>query len=305
MIKKFLLILFIFVFQGIFVFCAIANDDTTAAALEKQPKEQPKEQPQEQQIQTKAQYPLNSQNIEEDKKFYEIKIQNAIKINWKPPIFSGSRHAIYKFRINKDGSFQNIELKTPSGSNAFDKSARKAIEKTSPFLSIPQSFNTDYVDMEMIFDKHAAYTMAETSSLKNNISSALLLSGKSYTENKEMEKALRWYTQNLKKQVEKKWLPPAVNKELCTQVNVVINKNGKIEGTEIFKSSGDKDFDESALTAVQEMTKYSMPQEFKNQKAAFQLTFSRSYKTYPIETPASYIIRSGINASTWLLWLLL
>lgn len=58
------------------------------------------------------------------------------------------------------------------------------------------------------------------------------------------------YLSEMHKQISGKWQPPAVDKDAEVVVKFTIQKNGHVINEEISKSSGIKEVDESALTAL-------------------------------------------------------
>ncbi|HMY55841.1 MAG TPA: energy transducer TonB [Candidatus Obscuribacter sp.] len=57
--------------------------------------------------------------------------------------------------------------------------------------------------------------------------------------------------QQVQKVIKSKWQPPASSKSLKTRVSFMLFKDGRVQGLKTLDSSGDKEFDHSALKAVE------------------------------------------------------
>lgn len=62
--------------------------------------------------------------------------------------------------------------------------------------------------------------------------------------------AFQPYMDEMHKQISGKWQPPSVNKDSEAILEFTILKNGYVKDEKVFKSSGNKEVDDSALTAL-------------------------------------------------------
>ena len=58
------------------------------------------------------------------------------------------------------------------------------------------------------------------------------------------------YNDEMHKKIVSKWTPPSVNKNMRVVLDFTIQKNGRVTDAKIYKSSGDKKLDDSALKAL-------------------------------------------------------
>lgn len=86
------------------------------------------------------------------------------------------------------------------------------------------------------------------------------------------------YIKNLSKDLKKKWHPQGANVISVTQILFELDKNGKLISSQVYKSSGSKNFDEKALNLV---NSYKFPPLPKNySKQSVQILFTFDYKSY-------------------------
>ncbi len=73
--------------------------------------------------------------------WYIQTIKKKLDENWN--VTSGFSRRIYAqtaFTILKDGSLSEIKIEEPSGNEAFDQAAKRAVEMSSPFPPLPRGF---------------------------------------------------------------------------------------------------------------------------------------------------------------------
>ncbi len=92
-------------------------------------------------------------NNEQNWGLYMRQIQRKIKSNIKELIFTEGMKVILTFDISKNGEISNIEITNSSGSNNFDIKVLKAIEKSTPFLAIPDSYNVKGIKVQFTAQK--------------------------------------------------------------------------------------------------------------------------------------------------------
>ena len=94
----------------------------------------------------------NSSTEGTDFKPYMQELQRRIKMNWDTPKYSESTHVVTLFKIAKDGSLMNVEIKQSSGYSDVDQAAINAIKLTAPFRPLPPDYNANHIDIQFNFD---------------------------------------------------------------------------------------------------------------------------------------------------------
>jgi colicin import membrane protein len=82
---------------------------------------------------------------------YQTKIVSTIKENWAWPGQKGSLKALVRFSIKENGEITGMKIAEPSGDPAFDESILRALRKSSPLPSPPESYRKDFAQVEMNF----------------------------------------------------------------------------------------------------------------------------------------------------------
>jgi colicin import membrane protein len=82
---------------------------------------------------------------------YQAKIVSTIKENWAWPGQKGSLKALVRFSIRDNGEITGMKIAEPSGDPAFDESILRALRKSSPLPSPPESYRKDFAQVEMNF----------------------------------------------------------------------------------------------------------------------------------------------------------
>jgi TonB family protein len=71
--------------------------------------------------------------------------------------FGEAVEAVIKFRINRDGTIQNVSLEVSSGNDSLDQAALSGIRAASPVDALPQTFQGPWIEIRAPFQyKHAA-----------------------------------------------------------------------------------------------------------------------------------------------------
>jgi TonB family protein len=103
--------------------------------------------------------PLGSSNLAtlgvEDPNFtygyYLDRVVGLIFQNWtRPPVGAEVKQAVFYFRIDRGGVIRDLKLVEPSGSEAFDQAALRAIEASSPLPPLPKGYNKEILGLHMI-----------------------------------------------------------------------------------------------------------------------------------------------------------
>lgn len=85
---------------------------------------------------------------------YLKKIQKKIKSNWHPKHSTQSKKIAVLFKINKDGSLENLKIYKSSGEDDLDQEALNAVTRSKPFDPLPKEFHGKSVDIQFTFDYH-------------------------------------------------------------------------------------------------------------------------------------------------------
>lgn len=81
-------------------------------------------------------------------------LNKKIKSNWHHKHRRKSRCATCEFKINKDGSVENLKIYKSSEDEDFDKEALDAIEHSAPFNPLPKQFLGKSITLQFHFDYH-------------------------------------------------------------------------------------------------------------------------------------------------------
>ncbi|MEN6559352.1 MAG: energy transducer TonB [Acidobacteriota bacterium] len=88
--------------------------------------------------------------------FYLQMISDKITANWfqalVDPGVGGLLQTQVYFRIYKNGSISDVKIEVSSGIEAFDLSARRAIQTAAPFASLPNEYDGQYLGITLVFE---------------------------------------------------------------------------------------------------------------------------------------------------------
>lgn len=105
------------------------------------------------QIQDNSQEPSNiSKNIAVDFTPYMQNLQKRIKSNWNSPKGKESKNVVLFFKINKDGSINNLKVQKSSGNQEVDNAALEAVNTSTPLDPLPEAYKGSSVPIEFKFD---------------------------------------------------------------------------------------------------------------------------------------------------------
>lgn len=89
------------------------------------------------------------------------------------------------------------------------------------------------------------------------------------------------YLEEMHKQISGKWNPPPVNKDSEVVLKFTILKNGHVINEEVAQSSGNKEVDESALTALQKASPLPpLPLSFPRSEVTVNFNFTVKANQY-------------------------
>jgi TonB family protein len=88
--------------------------------------------------------------------WYLNTLRTKIADSWDPPgdrMVSGhGNQVLIRFRVHRDGHVSNIQVDGASGTPGLDASARRAIERASPFPPLPAQWVGDHLDAVVRFN---------------------------------------------------------------------------------------------------------------------------------------------------------
>lgn len=94
-------------------------------------------------------------------KSYSENFGRKIRQNWHPPKNIVNNQMIFRFKIHKDGTVDDIRMLSSSRypNPAFYYAAISAINKSSPFEPLPPEVKEEYINVQFIFkyDKNHRY----------------------------------------------------------------------------------------------------------------------------------------------------
>ena len=87
-------------------------------------------------------------------KFYQMELDRLIKSQWSYPGAIDNRRkpeAVVLVKVRRDGTVLDTGFIKKSGNNIFDESVLKAIEKAKPLPPLPEGYEKDYEEIEIVF----------------------------------------------------------------------------------------------------------------------------------------------------------
>lgn len=94
---------------------------------------------------------VNSCQACPDYGLYMADLQRRVKKQWYPPRGAESKRAVVKFKLNRDGTVDNVQMARSSGIGSVDSAALNAVRAASPMRSLPAD-SPNSVDIEFTFD---------------------------------------------------------------------------------------------------------------------------------------------------------
>ena len=82
---------------------------------------------------------------------YLERMERLIGQRWlRPPVTAG-RTAVVYFRVERDGTIRDVELKATSGNGTFDRAAQRAVLEASPLPTLPMNYSGTYLGVHLTF----------------------------------------------------------------------------------------------------------------------------------------------------------
>jgi periplasmic protein TonB len=83
---------------------------------------------------------------------YFARIKRRVKKNWQPQFVNQQEYTVLTFAIERSGQITGLKVKETSGDEQADREALDAVQKASPFGTLPQSFKGDRLPVEFSFN---------------------------------------------------------------------------------------------------------------------------------------------------------
>lgn len=178
---------------------------------------------------------------------YTNDLESRIDANWVPKTSKKVRDAIVSVDIDKDGSLKNIEIIKSSRRKKFDSDIVDAISKAVPMETLPAGFKSDSATIQLVFN----YSKQDNVNIPTHYVSANVNNIKGYDE----------YTKLVQKVIanrvdDKRYF---FYKDLVLEI--VINKDGKLNYVKVQRPSKDKNFDRKIIADLQMASFPPIPKE--------------------------------------------
>ncbi len=155
----------------------------------------------------------------------------AVRKNWSPVDCADSCEVMLLMNIDNSGKLLSNEIFRSSGNEIFDKSVLDAVQKSAPFIFMPQEYKFNNLPVWFAF----------TSVLSKN----------AFEQNKIKQADFKSYMKNLQKSIKRNWkLPKNLFQGRRTVLFFSVNKQGEVTFCKVLVSSKDEAVDKSALDAV-------------------------------------------------------
>ena len=146
----------------------VKKDDIVVKKKEKVKKEEPKEEPpvenkvveeKQQSVETSGSIMSSNKGIMLENKnfkysYYTNTIVKKISKYWQWSSVTSAYRAVIYFKIARDGSVYDINVKESSSDQNFDQNAIRAIQLASPFAPLPSSYEENYLGVYFEFKFH-------------------------------------------------------------------------------------------------------------------------------------------------------
>lgn len=266
---------------------------------------------------------------------YMNKLQNKVKSNWVLPHGQNGKKAIITFEVDQKGNIVKPSVLTSSGDKQFDEEALNATRFSSPFDNLPPTYKENSLVVNFTFSQENFKAEPILKALSNNSdiqiinqdnSNGLQKTG-SICENQvikidtvdkdsENNSDFKPYINYLQSDIKSNWYPLEFKGKKRAVAFFRIGRSGELKKVKIFKSSGDRKFDNEALNAVHQSAPFSpLPKEFKGSTVDVLFTFDFNYTTVkttqakqnekqisPVVFNHSYYAQSDMSSPLVKLW---
>ena len=206
---------------------------------------------------------------------YQENLKNTIKSNWNPEKdFENSKVAV-KFVLAKDGSLISRKISESSNNQKADDAALAAIGKSAPFEPFPAELDKDSYEFEHIF----GFNLVVSPQTGNYID---------YVNNK----------------IQKNWHPGDCKTNEMVVLSLTLSKDGALMSKLVEMSSGNEEFEEQAIKAVEKSAPFApFPESMKDETMTIRINFSYDGETESFKTKG-YVV-NGLLYFTRALWRLI
>lgn len=217
-------------------------------------------------------------------------IKNKIELNWVRSTLEPNVTAVISFNVNTDGSVSPVSVVRSSGNTDFDESVVKAVYKAVPFeysalinkpITLKIFLSPDFIVASEVKAKPLANNIVNVS---NNPNKANIID---FSE----------YLINLQSRINDNWTPKAFAKERNNVAIIKIDKDGALSNVAILQPSHDRNFDYSALTAIEKSVPMdAFPSNITAPDTNVQLNFYyQKAKSNGKKVKTNYVIASVLN----------
>lgn len=201
----------------------------------------------------------SSDPINDYVKMVSPKVQKA----WKAPETTTADKVVVSLTIKNDGTISKIEIKEPSGDQAFDDATVASIKTVGKLPPMPASAK-DGMTLEYTF--HAG---SHNQSTKNDNEA---------------------YIKAFSRKITSKWHNPKVDKDYEVTVAITADKTGKLVKAALVKTSGSKIVDEAGLSAA----KLAEPYPPIPDSLSEQITINYTFRAGPTKDTVNKMMFNGV-----------
>lgn len=83
---------------------------------------------------------------------YLTKLREKVKKHWRPSNLNNNHYTVLAFTIDRNGNISRLRVLQSSGSKLADRQAIVAIEKSSPFAPLPESYPGERFNLDFSFN---------------------------------------------------------------------------------------------------------------------------------------------------------
>jgi protein TonB len=83
---------------------------------------------------------------------YFAHIRRRVKKNWQPTSPNSEQNTVLNFAIQRNGQITELRVVESSGDEQVDRDALAAVQKSSPFKALPQTFPRDLLEVQFSFN---------------------------------------------------------------------------------------------------------------------------------------------------------
>ena len=85
--------------------------------------------------------------------YYLEAVEGKVSRSWFGTAVSGSQglRCVVYFRLQRDGSIDDVRIEQSSGNRYFDDSAVRAVRSSAPFPPLPRAFSGSYLGIHFVF----------------------------------------------------------------------------------------------------------------------------------------------------------